>query len=142
MESIGVYNGCPMEGVVGKRKMTISIDDSAYANLERLARSPLTASGILSLAAGALKRSDIAALLCDDDFEREPSAARDRLWNLLAEHEREIRRRIGEFPRNVSEEDARQQVRQEVGDDHGQEIRELIAEIERDVHEEIDAEER
>ena len=56
--------------------------------------------------------------------------------------DREIRRRIGHFPRNVSEEDARQQVIQEVENDNWQEIRELIAEIERDVHEEIDAEER
>ena len=127
---------------MAKRKLTITIDEDAYANLKRLVRPPLTASGILSLAAGALRRSDIPELLGVDDFDREPSPARDRLWNLLAEHEREIRRRIGDFPRNVSEEDARQQVMQEVGKDHWQEIRELIAEIERDVHQEIDAEER
>ena len=90
---------------MAKRKVTISMDEDAHANLERLAgsftaRSPFTISGLLNLAAGAMTHDDVLALVCEGDFDREVGpAADDRLRNLLEEHEREIRRRIGDYPR-------------------------------------------
>ncbi len=125
-----------------KRKVTISMDEDAHANLERLARAPFTVSGILNMAAGALRRDDIVRLICEGDFDREVGSADDRLRNLLEEHEREIRRRIGDYPRNVPEEDARQEVMQAVADDHWNEVRELITEITERVQDDIAAEER
>ena len=125
-----------------KRKVTISMDENAHANLTRLARAPFTVSGILNMAAGALTRDDIVRLICEGDFDREVALAGDRLRNLLEEHEREIRRRVGEYPRNVPEEDARQEVMQAVADDHWNEVRELITEIAERVQDDIAAEER
>ena len=125
-----------------KRKVTISMDENAHANLRRLARAPFTVSGILNMAAGALTRDDIVRLICEGDFDREVALAGDRLRNLLEEHEREIRRRVGEYPRNVPEEDARQEVMQAVADDHWNEVRELITEITERVQDDIAAEER
>ena len=125
-----------------KRKVTISMDKNAHANLTRLARAPFTVSGILNMAAGALTRDDIVRLICEGDFDREVALAGDRLRNLLEEHEREIRRRVGEYPRNVPEEDARQEVMQAVADDHWNEVRELITEITERVQDDIAAEER
>ncbi len=133
---------------MAKRKVTISMDEDAHANLERLAgsftaRSPFTISGLLNLAAGAMTHDDVLALVCEGDFDREVGpAADDRLRNLLEEHEREIRRRIGDYPRNLPEEDARQEVMQTVADDHQNEVRELITQITQRVQDDIAAEEQ
>ena len=128
---------------MAKRKVTISMDEDAHANLKGLARPPFTVSGILNMAADALTRDDVVMLICEGDFDREvgPSAD-DRLRNLLEEHECEIRRRIGDYPRNVPEEDARQEVMQAVADDHRNQVRELITEISERVQDDIAAEER
>ena len=126
---------------MSKRRVTISMDTDAYQNLDRLVRSPLTVSGVLNLAAGALTRENIASLVYGEGFHQGASFT-DELWNLLCEHEREIRRRIGEYPRNVPEEDARREVLEEVGEDHWTAVRELIMEIQLRVRDEINAEER
>ena len=64
------------------------------------------------------------------------------IWNLLCEHEREIRQRIGEYPRKVPEADAREEVLEEVREDHWMAVRGLTMEIQMRVRDEINAEER
>ena len=125
---------------MAKRKVTISIDESTHVNLTRLAKNrPVTISGLLNLAGGALTRDDVASLLNGGGFVRDASEP-DRLFELLCKQEREVRDKMGEYPRNMDDDDVRSRALAEVSRDHRDEINELVSEMEGDVQYEIDNE--
>lgn len=127
---------------MAKLKVTISIDESTRANLTRLAKNrPVTISGLLNLAGGALTRDDVASLLNGGGFAREASGP-EPLFELLCKQEREVREKMGEYPRNMEDDDVRSHVLVKVSRDHQDEINVLVSEMEGDVQHEIDTEER
>ena len=93
------------------------------------------------MAGGALTRDDVASLQNGGGFVREASEP-NPLFELLCKQEREVREKMGEYPRNMDDDDVRSRVLAEISRDHQAEINELVSEMEGDVQYEIDNEER